>query len=158
MSDLSRRSFLQTSCGLGGAIAAVACLPAELRALPMHLVEGTRVGGAERAFPIPPADSVNVDREAAMILVRAEGHVFAFALSCPHEHAAVKWVDKDGRFQCTKHDSKYLPDGKYIAGRATRNMDRFPIRKDAGNVVITLDAVFRSDLDPSGWAAAEVAV
>jgi hypothetical protein len=51
-----------------------------------------------------------------------------------------------------------LPDGKYIAGRATRNMDRFPIRKDAGNVVITLDAVFRSDLDPAGWAAAEVTV
>lgn len=159
MSDLSRRSFLQTSCGLGGAIAAIAMLPAHLKALPMHWVEGTPVGtGAERAFPIPAADSVNVDRELAMILVRAQGRVFAFALSCPHEHAAVKWIDKEGRFACTKHDSKYLPDGKYISGRATRNMDRFPIRKDGGNVVINLDAVFHSDLDAAGWAAAEVAV
>jgi nitrite reductase/ring-hydroxylating ferredoxin subunit len=159
MSDCSRRSFLQTSCGLGGVIAAIALLPADLKALPMHWVEGAPVGaGGERAFPIPAADSVNVDREVAMILVRAQGKIFAFALSCPHEHASVKWIDKEGRFACTKHDSKYLPDGKYISGRATRHMDRFPIRKDGGNVVINLEAVFHSDLDAAGWSAAEVAV
>ena len=159
MSDLSRRSFIRASTCLGGAIAAVALLPADLRALPIHMVDGTPVGaGAERSFLIPVADSVNVDRETSMILVRAQGRVFAFALSCPHEHAAVKWVGKEGRFACTKHDSKYLPDGKYISGRATRHMDRFPIRKDGGNVVINLDAVFRSDLDAAGWAAAEIAV
>ena len=160
MSDLSRRSFLEsTACGLGGEIAAGALLPAHLRALPMHMIDGTPIGtGAERAFPIPVADSVNIDREISMILVRAQGKVFAFALSCPHEHAAVRWSGKSGRFECTKHDSKYLPDGKYISGRATRNLDRFPIRKDGANVVVNLDAVFRSDLAADGWAAAEVVV
>lgn len=63
------------------------------------------------------------------------------SLVCPHEHAAVRWVDKEHRFQCTKHDSRYQPDGLYTSGRATRNLDRF-----------------QSDKDPSGWAAAVVAV
>ena len=99
----------------------------------------------ERAFPIPAADSVNIDRTASMILVRAQGKVWAFALSCPHEHAAVKWSAKDAKFLCTKHDSKYLPDGRYISGRATRHMDRFPIKKDGGNVIVTLDLVRSGD-------------
>jgi len=159
MSEFSRRSFLRATTCLGGAIAAVALLPADLRALPIHMIDGTPVGSAaERAFAIPPADSVNIDRELSIILVRAQGHMYAFALSCPHEHAAVKWIERDGRFACTKHDSKYTPDGKYISGRATRNLDRFPIRKDGGNVILNLDAVYRSDLDPAGWAAAEVPV
>lgn len=161
MSECSRRSFLSGAADcLGGAVALHVLWPADLRALPVRTLEGADVATApnERAFPIPAADSVNVDRTASMILVRAQGKVWAFALSCPHEHAAVKWAPKEGRFLCTKHDSKYLPDGHYISGRATRHMDRFPIRKDGGNVIVTLDLVFRNDLDPAGWAAAEVPV
>jgi nitrite reductase/ring-hydroxylating ferredoxin subunit len=114
--------------------------------------------GTDRAFPIPATDSVNIDRGTSMILVRLNGHVFAMSLSCPHEHAAVKWVTKDARFRCTKHDSQYLPDGEYISGRATRHLDRFPIRRDGDRVIVTLDVVFRSDLDAAGWAAADVAL
>lgn len=155
----TRRQFLHTTAScIGGAIAACAMLPADLRALPMHVIDGADTGVSERAFPIPSADSVNIDRGASMILVRAQGKVYAFALSCPHEHAAVKWVAKNARFECTKHDSKYLADGKYISGRSTRNLDRFPIRKDGTNVLVNLDVVFRADTDAQGWAAAEVTV
>jgi nitrite reductase/ring-hydroxylating ferredoxin subunit len=157
MSDLSRRAFLQTGGCVAAAMAACTLVPVDLRALPVHLVNSTALG-AERAFPIPPADSVNIDRQTSMILVRAQGKVFAFALSCPHERAAVKWVDKAGRFQCTKHDSKYTPDGTYVSGRATRNLDRFPIRKDNTNVLVDLDRVFRSDLDAAGWNAAVISI
>ena len=158
MSDLSRRKFLNVagSC-VGASIAACALLPESLSALPVHVIDGTPAG-AERSFPVPVADSVNIDRETSMILVRSQGKVFAFALSCPHEKAAVKWVDKSARFQCTKHDSKYTPDGTYTSGRATRNMDRFPIRKDGANVLIDLEHVFRSDIDKAGWTAAVVTV
>ena len=159
MSDLDRRSFLRSSCCLGGIASIVAMLPTDLRALPVRFTESVEAGFAgERAYPIPAGDSVNIDRATNAILVRAQGKVWAFSLTCPHERAAVKWIDKEGRFACTKHDSKYLPDGKYISGRATRHMDRFPIRKDGTNVVVNLDAVFRSDLDAAGWGAAEVAV
>lgn len=159
MSDCSRRSFLRTACSLSTVVGVVAMLPSELHALPVHLVDSTEFGAsAERAFPIPAGDSVNIDRSISVILVRSQGKVFAFSLTCPHERAAVKWIEKEGKFMCTKHDSKYLPMGKYVSGRATRNMDRFPIRKDGSNVVINLDAVFHSDVDAAGWAAAEVAV
>lgn len=159
MSECSRRSFLRTTCGISTVVGVMAALPRDLRALPVHFVDGAPIGSvAERAFPIPAADSVNIDRKISAILVRSNGKVFAFSLTCPHERAAVKWIEKEAKFMCTKHDSKYLPEGKYISGRSTRNMDRFPIRKDAGNVVINLDAVFHSDTDAAGWSAAEVAV
>ena len=93
-----------------------------------------------------------------MILVRFAGFVYAFALSCPHENYALKWLPKDGRFQCTKHQSEYTPAGVFTTGRATRNMDRFAIRKDGGQVVVNLAKWFRSDADAAGWAAAAVAV
>jgi Rieske Fe-S protein len=90
--------------------------------------------------------------------VRAGAHVFAFSLACPHESAVVKWVDKDHRFQCTKHDSRYQADGTHISGRATRNLDRFPVTKDGATLVVRTDAAFHSDLDPRGWASAEIDV
>jgi Rieske Fe-S protein len=77
-------------------------------------------------------------------------------LACPHQNAAVKWVAKDHRFQCTKHDSRYQQDGTYTEGHTTRNLDRFPIRRDGDSVVVSLDAVFRSDENRSGWDAAAI--
>ena len=43
------------------------------------------------------------------------------------------------RFQCTKHDSQYQPDGLHTAGRATRNLDRYVIRRDGDSVVVTVN-------------------
>jgi len=80
--------------------------------LPVSAIAGAG-SGPERSYPIPAADSVNIDRKSQVILVRYANRVYAFALACPHEHAAVKWLAKDHRFQCTKHDSQYTPDGKY---------------------------------------------
>jgi Rieske Fe-S protein len=115
--------------------------------------EGT---DSERRYAIPAADGVNIDRGAQVILVRYANNVYAMALACPHENAAVKWLAKDRRFQCTKHDSKYTPEGTYTSGHATRNLDRFPIRRDGDSVVVTVDRVFRSDQDQTGWNAARV--
>lgn len=154
----SRRAFLKSSAGcLGGAFALCALLPDSLNGLPVVFAEGLE-RGAERAFPLPTADSVTIDQKAGLILARAENKVHAFSLACPHERAAVKWVPKDNRFSCTKHDSKYRPDGTYISGRATRGLDRFPIRREGDNVLVNLDLVFRLDKDPAGWQKAEIPV
>jgi len=79
-------------------------------------------------------------------------------LACPHQNAAVKWLPADDRFQCTKHNSKYTPDGAYIAGRATRNLDRFAVRRDGNVVVADLERLIQSDKDAAGWAAATISV
>jgi len=153
----SRRTFLAQSTKCAAVTLALGLPARAIMALPTTFAEGTGEG-PERAYPVPAADGVQIDRDRQVILVRFQNHIYAFSLACPHEHAAVKWVDKDRRFQCTKHDSRYQPDGVHISGRATRNLDRFPIRLDATNVVVSLDKVFRSDQDPAEWAAASVAI
>jgi nitrite reductase/ring-hydroxylating ferredoxin subunit len=152
----SRREFLQ-SAGCLGAAALLGLSPGEADALPVFLTDGAQSGG-ERRYPIPAADGVNVDRSAQLIVVRLGGHVYVFALSCPHENNAVKWLPKDHRFQCTKHDSQYQPDGVHTSGRSTRNLDRYVIRRDGDSVVVDLHRWIQSDKDPAGWAAASVAL
>ena len=151
----SRRTFLQQGgCGL---FTLAAFGLGVVDPLPVCALEGTGAG-SERTYPIPSSDGVNIDRSAQIIIVRYQGHAYAFALACPHEQAAVKWVAKDGRFQCTKHDSRYTPAGVYTEGRATRNLDRFPLRCDGTSLVVTTDHVFRSDQNAAEWNAAAVDV
>ena len=154
--DCSRREFLR-GAGCFAGMLALAGIPKEALAGPPSFVDGVQVG-ADRAYPIPVADGVTVDRASQVILVRASGHVYAFALSCPHQNAAVKWEPKQNQFVCTKHDSHYQADGLHVAGRATRNMDRFPIRREGDMVHVDTAHVFESDKDPAGWAAAAVNV
>jgi len=93
-----------------------------------------------------------------LIVARYQNRVMVFALACPHENNAVKWVAKDHRFQCTKHDSQYSPNGTHTDGRATRNMDRYVIRRDGDSLLVDLHKWVQSDKDPAGWAAAQIAV
>ncbi|HEX4347157.1 MAG TPA: Rieske 2Fe-2S domain-containing protein [Vicinamibacterales bacterium] len=144
-----RREFLQTS-GFGtlaALIAGVALGKSDLAAQ-----------AAEKRYPIPAADGVSIDHGASLIVTRATSKVYVFALSCPHENNAVKWVAKEHRFQCTKHDSQYTVEGVHTAGRATRNMDRYVIRRDGDSVVVDLHKWVQSDKDPGGWSAAALGV
>jgi Rieske Fe-S protein len=152
----SRREFLQSAGCLGLAVALLG-LSGEAVALPVSLTEGIQ-SGDDRRYPIPPIDGVNIDRAAQLIVARVQGQVYVFALSCPHQNAAVKWLPNDHRFQCTKHDSRYAPDGVHTAGRATRNLDRYVIRRDGDFVVADLHRWIQSDKDPAGWTAATIAV
>jgi Rieske Fe-S protein len=153
--DEARRQFLQAGGCFALALVAAGMLPRELLAQPIQPISGTGVG-QDRTYPIPAGDSVNIDHVEQVIVVRNQNHVFAFNLSCPHQNAAVRWVDNAHRFQCTKHDSQYQPDGVYTSGRATRNMDRLPIRRNGASVIVSLDRMIQSDTDAAGWAAAVV--
>lgn len=114
--------------------------------------------GQELTYPIPTSDGVTVDRSAQVILVRHQQEVYAFNLSCPHQNAAVRWNAEGQRFQCSRHDSRYSADGTHTSGRATRNMDRFPIHRDNATVVVDVSRIVRSDQDAAAWAAAKVSV
>jgi Rieske Fe-S protein len=152
-----RREFLKSAGCFGLTMGLVGLPSGAADALPVFLTEGIQ-NGAETRYPIPATDSVNVDRTAQLIVARSQGHIYVFALSCPHENNVVKWLPKDHRFQCTKHDSHYAPDGVHTSGRATRNMDRYVIRRDGDSVLVDLHRWVQSDKDPAGWAAATVAV
>lgn len=152
-----RRAFLQSASCLAGTLALIGLGGGDAFALDVSFVTGTQSGN-ERTYPVPSSDGVTVDRDAQVIIARASGHIVALALACPHQNAAVKWLPNDQRFQCTRHDSQYQPDGVYTSGRATRNMDRFPIRREGTTLHVDITRVFDSDQEPAGWAAASVAV
>ena len=112
----------------------------------------------EHAYPIPATDGATIDKDTQVILVRFEQKAYAFRLSCPHQNTALHWLEDEGRFQCPKHKSRYQPDGVFISGRATRNMDRFAVRRDGATIVVDVDKLYKSDRDAAGWAAACVSV
>jgi len=155
--ESDRRQFLQSAGCFGVTLALLGLSTGTVRALPVLITEGIQDGG-ERRYPIPPTDSVSVDHAAQLIVARVDGRVFVFALSCPHQNNAVKWLPTEHRFQCTKHDSQYRPDGVHTAGRATRNLDRYVIRRDGEAIVVDLHRWVQSDKDPAGWEAAAIAV
>ena len=156
-SETTRRVFLsRASCALAAALAASGVNVDAARALPVVLTGAVSRQGTERSYAIPSGDVVNIDEDNDVILVRQANHIYAFSLSCPHENTALRWRQADLRFQCPRHESKHQPDGTFIAGRATRNMDRFAIRRDGQKVVVDLAKLYRSDQQKTEWDAAVV--
>jgi nitrite reductase/ring-hydroxylating ferredoxin subunit len=150
----TRRAFI----GQAAAIALAATVGFELTgeqasAFPITFATGTPQGPSERSYPIPSSDGATIDRENEVIIARFHQAVFAFNLACPHENTALRWRQDDQRFQCPRHGSKYQPDGTFISGRATRNMDRLPITRAGDTVVVDLSRILRSDQQPAEWAA-----
>jgi nitrite reductase/ring-hydroxylating ferredoxin subunit len=150
----ARREFLRSVSAL--ALSAIA-LGLPIRSASAKVLASAIGGRKQLSYPVPVADGADIDRDNDVILVRYKNEVFAFNLSCPHQNTALRWNETDMRFQCPKHHSQYQPDGVFITGRATRNMDRLAIRRDAANnIVVDPDALYRSDEDAAQWQAAVV--
>ena len=152
----TRREFVAGLAMAAGALLSLGA-PEGLAALTLEDVTG-RLTGSTVSYPIPAADGAQIDRNNQVILVRWQGQAYAFALSCPHQNTALRWIEKDARFQCPKHKSRYQPDGTFIDGRATRGMDRFNLKVDGSQIVVDLSGVHQQDKDPRGWASATVKV
>jgi Rieske Fe-S protein len=130
----------------------------DLNALPVLPGSALHAEGDELTYPLPGSDGATIDRDNEVILVRFKGVIYAFALSCPHQNTTLRWLASDGRFQCPKHKSKYQPDGVFLSGKATRNMDRHPVRRSGKLVAVNLAVLYRSDKNPTEWAQARLAV
>jgi nitrite reductase/ring-hydroxylating ferredoxin subunit len=153
-----RRDFIRQVVVLAAGLVAGSRGLAAAVDLPITLGDALGRAGDEITYPIPASDGVTIDRENAVIVVRYQGKVIAFNLSCPHQTAAVRWRQADLRFECSKHDSVYTVDGTYVGGRATRNMDRFAIKKSGPSIIVNVAQMFLSDEQKAAWDAAFVAV
>jgi nitrite reductase/ring-hydroxylating ferredoxin subunit len=153
-----RRAFLREASIAVAGILAMLGVPSPARALPLRLAGALALSGTEATYSLPATDGVTIDKAHELILVRWQGAVYAFRLSCPHQKTALKWKESDARFQCPKHKSKYQPDGTFISGRATRGMDRYAVRRRGGELVVDLAKNFREDKDKAGWNAAVVRI
>jgi nitrite reductase/ring-hydroxylating ferredoxin subunit len=156
-----RRQFLRQSfVAAAAALVAVGMPGSTAFALPLDFIEGDRRAGETVTYPIPSADGAQIDKKNEVILVRWQGALYAFDLSCPHQNTALRWNESDKAFNCPKHHSKFKPDGVYVedSGRATRNMDRFSIVREGANVRVDLDQLYEADKDGEQWAVASVKV
>ncbi len=153
----SRREFIrELSLTVAGILATLGVSVRASAEVPIRAVAALARQGSRHTYAIPAEDGVEIDRKAEIILVRWESAVYAFNLSCPHQRTALRWINKDRRFKCPKHNSRYEPDGTFVDGRATRGMDRFDVAHEGGNVVVNVDAMHKQDVDPAGWTAAVI--
>jgi len=152
-----RRDFLRQATGwTAGALASLGAGAHDIAAAPVGFGVPLSVSGADLTYPMPAADGATIDRDNGVIVVRYQAKVYAFNLSCPHESAAVRWKGALGRFECSRHDSQYQPDGVYMSGRATRNMDRFAVRKNGATLIVDVSRLIQSDQQKAAWDAAFV--
>lgn len=152
----TRRAFLEDLATMPVLVATALGLTSRVEGWSVRPGVPLSASGDERTYPLPASDGVTIDRDTQVIIARSGGAVYAFNLACPHENTALRWRQTDGRFQCPRHDSKYRPDGAFYEGRATRNMDRFAIRREGATIVIHLERLFRSDTNKGEWEAALV--
>ena len=158
-----RREFLANSLGPLVALASLSMfLPvSEIVALsassnpseagPNHIAARVSV-----SYPIPTADGVSIDKTHDLMICRSDSSLFAFALACPHQNTALRALPGVAGFQCPRHKSRYQPNGTFVSGRATRNMDRLPISREGDVIEVNVDVAIRSDKEPQKWAAAMV--
>ena len=158
---IDRRSFLRSALTLGS-LAALGLDSRSAFASPVTGVAAldTRAGDRpeEKRYPIPAADGVSIDKDNSVIVARAAGRVYAFSLACPHQNTALRWDEGDHQFRCPKHKSRYRPDGSFIEGRATRDMDRLVVRRDGATLVVDVDRLIQQDENLAAWTAAFIPV
>lgn len=152
---MERRSFLlRLSAALTGVAATLGIRPSRLEGMSVRLGQALSRSGEEHSYPVPSEDGATIDHEAEIIVVRFQQKVYAFNLSCPHQHTALKWHPEDTQFQCPKHHSRYTPDGTFVSGRATRGMDRFGLRRDGDQIIVNVSQYYRQDQNRVEWEAA----
>lgn len=155
---LDRRGFLRSCSLIAAAALAAGATGAGAEQLGMRWTRAIAWAGGQVTYPVPAADGVEVDRDHSILLTRFQGKVYAFSMVCPHQRAAVKWLEDKQIFQCTKHKSKYSEAGIYISGRATRSLDRHPLKVVNGQVVVDETVLLKQDADQAAWQAAVAAV
>jgi Rieske Fe-S protein len=152
---MERRSFLlRASAVLAGLAAALGVRPSRLEGMTVRFGQALSRSGEEHSYPVPTEDGATIDHDAEIIVVRYQQKGYAFNLSCPHQHTALKWHPEDTQFQCPKHHSRYTPDGTFVSGRATRGMDRFGLRHEGDQIIVNVSQYYRQDENRAEWEAA----
>jgi nitrite reductase/ring-hydroxylating ferredoxin subunit len=151
---VARRRFLRDVLwSVAAAVGALGVLPRHGKALPITFASGVGTR-ADKAYPLPAANAVVIDKDESVILARFDERVYAFSLACPHQNTAIRWDASNTRFQCPKHKSRYRTDGTFIEGRATRGLDRFAVKREGDRILVNLDLLYREDKNTTEWAAA----
>jgi nitrite reductase/ring-hydroxylating ferredoxin subunit len=153
-----RRDFIRRGAAVLAGLSALGLTADDAGALPVSWMHGS-AAGATASYPIPATDGVVMDEKRDVILARYKGTVMAFLLVCPHKGTnPLDWSAAKKQFICPKHKSSFQPTGQRIDGKADRSMDRYAVSRAGNTVTVDLAKVYEQDSDPTGWAAAQIAV
>ena len=158
--SIERRELLRAAAAVLASLGLLSLSGRDADAMPVRMLRALADGseGRDVRYPIAGADGVSIDKDNSVIVARAAGRLYAFALACPHQNTALRWDEGDHEFRCPKHKSRYRDDGTFIDGRATRAMDRLAVRRDGDVLVVDVERMFKQDENPAEWASAFVSV
>ncbi len=144
-----------TAAGLVVALAGAIVVLALPRA-PATLVVG-RVDdfppGSVKLLDLPEdfVDPVEISITASKVWVvrHEDGTLIALYARTSVHGNSVKWVPESKHFEDVELGNKWDPDGRYLEGPDQRDLDRFPIAVENGQVVIDLHLVVGVTPTPS---------
>ena len=156
----SRRRFLRDVGTMVAAVLAVGAVASPAAALANAVAEvgPTNAAGPLRTYSLPSTDSISIDVANDVILARWQGRIHAFSLKCPHRGARLEWHEDERRIFCPKHKARFTADGTHDSGRGARDLDRYPLSRRNGSIVVDLTSVLRADSDSAAWQAAVIDV
>jgi hypothetical protein len=99
-----------------------------------EILEASRLADFPRHnWPYPISEG-----ELNLYLVNTGSGLIALDRHHPHPtwRCLVEWVPMTGRIEDPCSGSKFTPTGDFILGLATRNMDRYPVKSEHGQVLI----------------------
>jgi nitrite reductase/ring-hydroxylating ferredoxin subunit len=154
----NRRGFLRdTGLAVVAALVASGVRPGIALARIVSEIRPVRAKGDLRSYVIGVTDAVMIDADNDVILARSRGKVYAFSQRCPHKGARLVWHEDESRIYCPKHKARFFPDGEHASGRRSRNLDRYPLRREGREIVVDTGTVYREDADRGAWDAAVIA-
>ena len=153
LESLGRRRFhVVLITGLWGVIGAALATPAALFFLTTPAnrskAKWSAAGEASKLQPNVPA-LVTFQRErgggwspaaketvTAWVVESPDRNITAFSPKCTHLGCAYHWANADRRFVCPCHGSQFGIDGHVLRGPATRPLDRYETKVEAGKLLI----------------------
>lgn len=154
---VDRRAFLvRTALATAATLATLGASPGAAFAAAVRQIAPLEAAGAQRSYGIPAVDGVYIDTGNDVILARWEGRVYAFSTKCPHRGSQLEWHANENRVFCPKHKARFRPDGAHDSGRASRDLDRYPIQRQGDTVLVDLSVVYRADQNAAAWQGAVV--
>jgi cytochrome b6-f complex iron-sulfur subunit len=140
--ELNRRQFFVrvgvgslTVAGLGTAVFAYQFLSPNVLYEPSPVVNA---GKPDRY----PADSVTLDPQTGIFVVRAPEGFFALQATCTHLGCLTAWKPDEDVIACPCHGSKFNKDGTKLAGPAPRALPWLRVwLNDDGDLLVDRSAV-----------------
>ena len=156
---VDRRRFLrQAATSVVATLLATGLGPAAALADSVSEIVPRRTAGARLAYAVPKFDSVLVDSDNEVIVARWQNRIYAFSLKCPHRGERLEWRESESKFFCPKHKARFARDGSHVSGRKTSALDRYPIRREGNEILVSRDFVITEDENPAMWSSASLRI